>query len=139
MATVEALAALGWEEADERLAEAWSEHARLEAALTGLRRALKDPPKALGAASDAALLLRQALEAALSARGLGSIGRTGSVLRYDPALHVMERGEAQAEAGAQVRVVAPGVLRAGEVREAVRRASVRPVRRRTAAMGGAAR
>jgi len=135
--TVEALAALSWETADVRLAEAWSEQARLEAALSSLRRSLKTRSKAPCAASDAALLLRQALEAALRARGLGSIGRAGAVQRFDPGLHALESGEA--EAGAEVRVVAPGVQRVGDAREVVRRAAVRRVRRRTAAVGSAAR
>jgi hypothetical protein len=130
---LEALAALSWEEADARLAEAWAECARMQSALAALRRS---GGPAADSAADAAALLRQALEGALRARGLASISRAGAVQKFDPTLHEVQGG--QAAPAAEVRVIAPGVARGGDATRPVRRALVRPLRRRGTQLGSAA-
>lgn len=106
-----ALAAASWAEADRALAQALVEFAGLEAASGPAKRA------------EAMALVSQALARAARRRGLEFQGEVGEVCAYEPARH--ELISSAKRAPGVVKVVAPGIARAGKILLKARVSAVR--------------
>lgn len=100
----------GWAEADRALAAALAEAAALETAIAKLAR--RNTPAAVQRAEDAFALLTQALDTTARKRGVSRFGDVGAVEKFDPARHEIIGA---ARKSARVRLIAPGVLKGGEV------------------------
>jgi hypothetical protein len=107
---VGALGEAGWAEADRALAVALAESAALETAIAKLSRS--KGPAAIQRTQDAFALLTQALDTVSRKRGVARFGEVGAVERYDPERHEIA---VAARKSAPVKLVAPGVLKGGEV------------------------
>lgn len=107
---VGALGEAGWAEADRALADALAESAALDLAINKLARSKS--AAAVQRAEDAFALLTQALDTVARKRGVSRFGEVGAVEKFDPERH--EIADAPRKA-AQVKLIAPGVLKGGEV------------------------
>jgi hypothetical protein len=127
------LAEATWAQADQALALAWREVARLETNIAAAQRsrAIKAAGAAAGkrfaALAADALLVRQALDRAARLRGLRLFGAKGQSVRYDAARHDLEGARATRDGAG--RLARPGVeRRVGEHMIVLARAVFRPAR-----------
>jgi molecular chaperone GrpE (heat shock protein) len=107
---VGALGEAGWAEADKALAAALAETVGLETALAKLARSKS--PAAIQRADDAFVMLTQALDTVARKRGVSRFGEVGAVEKFDPERHEIDGAPRKS---ARVKLVAPGVLKGGEV------------------------
>lgn len=107
---VGALGEAGWAEADRALASALAESAALETAIAKLSRSKS--AAAIQRTEDAFALLTQALDTVSRKRGVARFGEIGAVEKFDPERHEIA---GTARKSARVKLLAPGVLKGGDV------------------------
>jgi hypothetical protein len=128
------LAQSAWQEADDALARALRDFAALERISQLLSSRLRNGAHATeaGAVEDMMLAASQSLRQVGRKRGMQRFGEPGTIVSYDPRLHVLTK--AAQKPPTTVKIVAQGVQRGGGSHaEIILKATVAPLRRRQAA------
>lgn len=128
------LAQSAWQEADDALARALRDFAALERISQRLSARLRDGAHATeaGAVEDMMLAASQSLRQVGRKRGMQRFGEPGTIVSYDPRLHILTKSTHKPPA--MVKIVAQGVQRGGGSHsEIILKATVAPLRRRQSA------